>query len=277
VALKRALDRSIQSSRENLGNRNMKQRWMVPLLAPWMALMTSCGGGKSPTSSPTPVPLSGVVSINFDDGYESTFNNAVPILDAAGLKATFYIITKRLDTPTYMTTGQMFSLVAEGHEIGAHTRHHPHLVADGLTPAQQQDEIQGSLNDLKALGLNPLTFAYPYGDHNDVVVSIVKNNGFAGARDTRPGFDNAMSPTFLLNADVQQDSNSPDASLIIQNIDKAVANNNWLILVFHRVDENGNPISIRHEVIQQTVDHIIQNKVPVVTMNQGLQMFSLKP
>ena len=37
----------------------------------------------------------GLVSINFDDGYQSMYDNGLPILDAAGLKSTQYIITQQ--------------------------------------------------------------------------------------------------------------------------------------------------------------------------------------
>src|SRR4029077_18988045 len=43
-------------------------------------------------SMPLSITNHGLVSINFDDGYQSIYDNGLPILDAAGLKSTQYII-----------------------------------------------------------------------------------------------------------------------------------------------------------------------------------------
>ena len=69
----------------------------------------------------------GLVSINFDDGYLSQYQIALPILERAGMKATFYIITQMHDAE-HMTDAQVLDLYARGNEIGAHTRTHPALV-----------------------------------------------------------------------------------------------------------------------------------------------------
>jgi hypothetical protein len=52
-----------------------------------------------------------------------------------------------------------------------------------------------------------------------------------------------------------------------------VANNLWLIVLFHRVDETGSccsSISVDHSLIQGMVDYLVQQHVPVVTNNEGL-------
>ncbi len=60
---------------------------------------------------------------------------------------------------------------------------------------------------------------------------------------------------------------------ITSEIDYAVANNLWLIILFHRVDETDpccSSISVDHSLIQGTVDYLVQQHVPVVTNNEGL-------
>jgi hypothetical protein len=46
----------------------------------------------------------------------------------------------------------------------------------------------------------------------------------------------------------------------------------WLILLFHRVDETGDPISVPHDLIQQIADYLTARKVHVVTMSDGLRL-----
>jgi Polysaccharide deacetylase/Bacterial Ig-like domain (group 2) len=105
------------------------------------------------TSNPLPFTItnSGFVSINFDDGYQSSYDNGFPILDAAGLNYTWYIITQDVGSTDYATWSEIFTVYKNGHEIGNHTRTHPFLTT--LTQAQMQDEIAGAQQDLQAQGI----------------------------------------------------------------------------------------------------------------------------
>ena len=236
--------------------------------------LIGCGGEKVETQvSPG---VEGVVSINFDDGFESAFVNGMPIIDAAGLKTTQFIITQRLGLVSYISASQMLAMRANGHEIAAHTRTHPHLST--LTDAQQHDEIDGSLQDLRSnWGINATVFAYPYGDYNDTTLASIRAEGFSGARTTSGGLNDSDSQALLLKCFIIDDYENNDINRITQAIDDAQAHGTWLILLFHRVDEPGNPISISHEIIQQTVDHLVEKETEVVTMSSGLARYGLKP
>jgi peptidoglycan/xylan/chitin deacetylase (PgdA/CDA1 family) len=215
-----------------------------------------------------------VVSLNFDDGYESAYVNGLPMVEAAGFKTTQFIITKRLDTAGYLTTGQVLAMQNSGHETGAHTRTHPHLST--LTAARQQDEIVGSLTDLEAIGVTPISFAYPYGDYDDTTLSIVGSAGFLDARATKRGFNNASSNRLLLNSWVLGPDGIDTLSTITQAIDEAQTNGTWLILVFHRIDDTGQRTSIPHELLQQIVDYLAEKNTRVVTLREGLEIYGLK-
>src|SRR6266702_2674636 len=213
--------------------------------------LIGCAGGNVETAvSPA---AEGVVSINFDDGFESAFVNGMPIIDAAGLKTTQFIITQKLGLVSYISASQVLAMQANGHEIAAHTRTHPHLST--LTDAQQREEIDGSLQDLRFnWGINAAVFAYPYGDYNDSNIQA-----------------------YSLTCFIIDEYDNNDINRITQAIDAAQAHGTWLILLFHRVDEPGNPISISHEIIQRTVDHLVEKKTQVVTMSAGLARYGLKP
>jgi peptidoglycan/xylan/chitin deacetylase (PgdA/CDA1 family) len=100
----------------------------------------------------------GLVSINFDDGYQSMFDNGLPILDAAGLKSTQYIITQKVGTDSYVTRDEVLQMYNHGHEIGVHTRTHRNLTT--LTEAEMTDEIAGAKQDLISWGIMPTTLAW---------------------------------------------------------------------------------------------------------------------
>ena len=82
----------------------------------------------------TPIELpsfsEGMVTFSFDDGFQSIYDKAIPILDAAGIKSTQAIITNALDdTPLYMTSQQVLELFLNGHEIASHTKSHASLIS----------------------------------------------------------------------------------------------------------------------------------------------------
>jgi peptidoglycan/xylan/chitin deacetylase (PgdA/CDA1 family)/uncharacterized protein YjdB len=273
-------------------------------------------------SNPAPAPAtsaplsflitdSGFVSVDFDDGYQSMFDNGLPIFDKAGIRTTQYIITGNtlgdtiinpdlgpvgVGNPGFVTWDEVHMMAANGHEIGAHTRTHQTLsnlckvpacsVADSL-----QSEITGSKADLIAQGFNPVTFAYPYGDYGYVAGStksgkigkVTKMAGFLGARDSDTGYVGASQGTnhvypFYLWSEAGETDLNTTLNNLTGYIDYAVANKVWLIILLHRVDDNDPDnvaISISSALLQGMVDHIVQNNVNVVTNSEGLVIENL--
>ncbi|MEA2390424.1 MAG: hypothetical protein QOK31_533, partial [Solirubrobacteraceae bacterium] len=102
------------------------------------------------------------------------------------LRATFYIVTRRIGTPGFVTAAELRSLQAAGMDVGAHTRTHAAL--PGLPPSLAREEIAGSARDLRRiLGEPVLWFAYPYGAFSPNVVREVGAAGFALATTTNGG------------------------------------------------------------------------------------------
>lgn len=63
------------------------------------------------------------LALTYDDALNSQLENAVPQLDAAGLKATFYLSMAVQDFAQQKTAWT--ALAEDGHELGNHTIHHP--------------------------------------------------------------------------------------------------------------------------------------------------------
>src|SRR4029077_7769952 len=105
----------------------------------------------------------GVACVTFDDGYRDNIEVALPVLEACGVPATFFLVAPLLGAsfPTghrVMSALQARELLALGHEIGAHSLTHPRLTQVGDEQAQR--EIAGSkarLEDL--LGAEVRAFA----------------------------------------------------------------------------------------------------------------------
>jgi peptidoglycan/xylan/chitin deacetylase (PgdA/CDA1 family) len=121
------------------------------------------------------------VVITFDDGWQTQYERAYPILRQLGFTATFFIYTDGIGAgPAFMTWDEIRELQRAGMTIGAHSRTHPNLTGADVN---LRDEIQGSRDDIEHnLGTAPDLFAYPYGDWNSHVADVVRDAGFRAAR-----------------------------------------------------------------------------------------------
>jgi peptidoglycan/xylan/chitin deacetylase (PgdA/CDA1 family) len=124
------------------------------------------------------------ILITFDDGYEDLATYALPVLRRYGFGAAVYVVTGQLggtnvwdETQGWgrlqlMTAEQIRSWAAQGIEFGAHTRTHADLTK--LSGPELKDEVVGSGKDLEAvLGARVVSFAYPFGFHNQTVDDCV--------------------------------------------------------------------------------------------------------
>ena len=135
---------------------------------------------------PTPAPKS--FAITFDDGYEEVLTLALPILREFHFTATVFAVPGQLGGLNVWDDGQARLLNADqiqalqkaGVTIGAHTCGHVHLPQVDTAAARR--EIRDSKKRLEDILQQPAPlFAYPYGESNPAVESLVQEAGFEGA------------------------------------------------------------------------------------------------
>lgn len=137
------------------------------------------------------------IIITFDDGDISVYEMAFPIMRKYGLTGVAYIVGNYMNTNGYMTAGQIKELVAAGWEIGSHSRSHRNLTR--LRAPIQRQEIYQAKRDLEqAIGVQALTFAYPFGFMNDGVGSQVHAAGYIAAMGLGFTSDQGKSNLFWL-------------------------------------------------------------------------------
>jgi hypothetical protein len=120
--------------------------------------------------------------LTFDDGFLDVYENAFPVLQEYGFKATTYIITGVLETDLaygYMQPEQLSELSAAGWEIGSHSISHSDLRTTKLGLDVELD--QSSVDLETRLGVEVLTFAYPFAAASDGIKEQVKEHGYTGA------------------------------------------------------------------------------------------------
>jgi len=118
------------------------------------------------------------VVLTFDDWSPGHPAIVIPELNKRKINATFFI-TDVLGTPDW---NLVKSAYANGNEIANHTKTHPDLTK--LSGDQQKNEIRNSKSyfEDKLKGGNVLTFAYPFGRYDQVIIDSVRNSEHIASR-----------------------------------------------------------------------------------------------
>jgi peptidoglycan/xylan/chitin deacetylase (PgdA/CDA1 family) len=122
-----------------------------------------------------------VVSLNFDnDTYSEYTLGYEDALQPAAVNATFYINSGTIGTSNHLTWSEVQQMYAAGEDIGGKTVDGTNLTT--LSTAQQISEICNDVQNMKAEGITPLSFAYPSGAYNATIESEVQGCGYGNAR-----------------------------------------------------------------------------------------------
>lgn len=116
------------------------------------------------------------VVLTFDDGHESNYTLALPVLQEFGFKAHFFITTGWIGTPHFMAEEQIRELCRAGMSIGSHGKSHSFLT--DLSISALCDELTESIKNLNHIvGHAVKSFSAPGGRINEKVASVVNNIG----------------------------------------------------------------------------------------------------
>lgn len=137
------------------------------------------------------------VALTIDDAYKSFYENALPLLKAYGIKATVFVNTETVGATDFMSWEQIEEARSAGIEIGNHSHSHDYFL-NSTREAFQRDLEQSENQFLDHLGSKPLIYAYPYGEWNDEMTSILKTSGYKGAVAQNSGVMAPHSPAFAL-------------------------------------------------------------------------------
>jgi peptidoglycan/xylan/chitin deacetylase (PgdA/CDA1 family) len=137
------------------------------------------------------------VVISFDDGYETVFENAYPIMHDFGFTGVLYIVGEYIGAQGYMTVDQLTRMAANGWEIGSHSMTHPHLPADHNKINFEAGQSKSRL--ASELGVSIETFAYPYGEIDEFVVDKVSEYGYLAAVGLGTQYVHSLNTLFYLS------------------------------------------------------------------------------
>jgi len=126
--------------------------------------------------------------ITFDDGHRSNFEQAFPLLEQFGLKATFFVLAGCLGgTDKYISWDQARQMVAAGHHVESHGWSHRLL-----TQCSQEDleeELVRSKYELEdRLGVAVSAISAPGGRWDDPVIEACARAGYKCLFHSNPWF-----------------------------------------------------------------------------------------
>lgn len=119
-----------------------------------------------------------IAAITFDDGYECTYREAWPVLRQAGVPATLFVDTARLDGPRpALTSEELITMASEGLEIGSHSVSHVNTTT--LDAGELERELVESRQVLESLVEGPVIgFAAPYGRYDAATIEAARAAGY---------------------------------------------------------------------------------------------------
>jgi peptidoglycan-N-acetylglucosamine deacetylase len=213
------------------------------------------------------------ICFTYDDALDCHLDYAVPQLDSAGLKGTFFCTGS--SPSLYLRMEEWRKTAKNGHELGNHTLFHPCLrvkpdgtVEDwvkpeydlaGYTLPQFISELKTANTLLKAIdGRETRSYGYTCGDclagginFTDSLKSI-----FCGARrdgaipETMAGYNTYSAPSWV--------ADSPSAEAMISVVNKARENGTIAVFMFHSV--GGGYLNVGAAEHRKLLEYIVKNK-----------------
>jgi peptidoglycan/xylan/chitin deacetylase (PgdA/CDA1 family) len=220
------------------------------------------------TRSATISGYTALMSITFDDGQQSVYTDAFPILAARGLTATVYVVPTWMDWNWYLTWGNLHELQDSSWDIASHTLTHPNLTE--VDSATLHFELSESKAVLQARGFPAKHFAVPYGACNWTVVDATRlyYESCRGWKGLNPPLDD--TDPYLLKWDVT--ARTKPLSAYTQMIDSVASYGGWYILNNHLVYPNCYDINtcVTNQMFANILDYALQHRIKILNIDQAL-------
>ena len=229
-----------------------------------------------PTPQPPVVKSTGIITLNFDDGYRDVITNAVPLLKKYGFTGDYGIIglaNTVYDPVGYASDAEILAVYKSGVlNPVAHTQRHLDLAT--ITAAAAEKEMADSqLNILKITGIKTDVLVTPYCSSSSGVKTIaakyyrfVRNCGENG------NIKGQVDPLALDSFVIEKETTFAD---IKARIDDAKLNNKWLIITFHHVsDTETDPQTVKVADFEKILAYIKASGLPVQNTANAYNTFT---
>jgi peptidoglycan/xylan/chitin deacetylase (PgdA/CDA1 family) len=216
------------------------------------------------------------VAISFDDLFVNEWYGANEVFREYTWKATFYI--SRFYRLSEEEIEKLHELKKEGHEIAAHGFHHiraTDYIAENGVQAWLDYEINPMMEMMHANNFFPTTFAYPYGNRNSAIDTLLLEQFkiLRGTTRATPDLDSLRA--FFSNSNVVYglgiDSQRPDFNLdyVLSALQFAKDNNKILVIFGHKtVPEHQDRNETDYKTLVDICEFVVQNNMRFYTMDE---------
>jgi len=137
---------------------------------------------------PQNAPPMPTVVLTFDDGEASCYHTIAPMLERYRLRGEFFIVSRLIGTPGYVTAEQLRDMARRGHGVHSHSASHALLPA--LDRARITEEMRSSKRELEALtGREVQFFSIPNGAYDARVLEEARRTGYRGVLNSVEGYN----------------------------------------------------------------------------------------
>jgi peptidoglycan/xylan/chitin deacetylase (PgdA/CDA1 family) len=235
-------------------------------------------------------PDTAVIIFTFDDGPESDYLLAYPILKEQGIKGTSYIITKFTDEsmPGKLTWDQIKEMSADGWDFGCHTYEHKRLT--GMSDDEIKESMEAVDRSFTEQGFQPPSImAYPYGAYNQRVIDDIKpyraqarlasyQTMFVDPKNTDPYAIDSVSADMRTNSQLKKDE---------KLVDKACGDNAVIVFRIHTMykEKPYDTVPINKKILsgcapqtdsrlfRQLVEYCVDKGCSFMTMSQLMDVY----
>lgn len=221
------------------------------------------------------------INLTFDDTTINSWFNLRDMFSKHSAKATFFV--SHFYSLDNEQINKLKTLELDGSEIGCHTYNHKGVTQDFDNDVNRineyiEEQVKVPYEQMKAVGFNPVSFAYPYGEHQELYDEAVRTY-FPYIRLTFDDFQNELATQtdiyhssnsnyiLLSGAGIDKDFNN-SLSEVIEALIQARKTGNIITFYAHDVINDPNK---QYNILPQTLEKIIES-----ASNFGLKFYTNK-
>jgi peptidoglycan/xylan/chitin deacetylase (PgdA/CDA1 family) len=180
------------------------------------------------------------VIITFDDGGESDYNLAYPIMSLNLQKGVSFINSTNIGTAGKMTLSQLTEMKNFGWDISNHGAEHLDLTT--LSETDMNADIDDCNIYLINNNLTPYFMSYPFGKYNQSIINFLISRGYKLVRSSIEGqYNNQLELSgnnqYLIQS--RYIANTTAVATVEGYIDDVIAAGGLCILMFHAIVNAG--------------------------------------
>jgi polysaccharide deacetylase len=229
-----------------------------------------------------PQPSNGVVSIIFDDGWESTYTKGRAYMDRYGMRGSVCIIRDVVGTTNYATLAQLKALQQISRwDVCAHadTVANHNAGYGTLEDSVVEEELEGIKTWLIENGFKDRDlFVWPKGSFtasqmplaleffNGIRGTTGGRGGSAGPHEMFPPAENGRLRCFLIG-------NETTAAEVETALNQCATHKSWLIIAYHRIVNSGasTGVECNEATFKEMIDKVKASGLAVKTISEVLE------